>query len=146
MPGAQWLEMLCRHIPDRFEHLVRYVGWYSTRCRGERARAAAPQSVDQAPEDTQAVAARARSAWARLIHKVYEVDPLVCPKCHGPMKVIALIDDVDVIERILKHLGIWAPRQNAPQYERPPPRGGPESGATKPAPNVLTYHPVPEIA
>ena len=26
MPGAQWLEMLCRHIPDRFEHLVRYVG------------------------------------------------------------------------------------------------------------------------
>ena len=38
MPGAQWLEMLCRHIPDRFEHLVRYVGWYSTRCRGERAR------------------------------------------------------------------------------------------------------------
>ena len=26
MPGAQWLEMLCRHVPDRFEHLVRYVG------------------------------------------------------------------------------------------------------------------------
>jgi len=23
MPGAQWLEMLCRHVPDRFEHLVR---------------------------------------------------------------------------------------------------------------------------
>ena len=34
-PGAQWLEMLCRRIPDRFEHLVRYVGWYSTRVRGE---------------------------------------------------------------------------------------------------------------
>ena len=38
MPGAQWLELLCRHIPDRFEHLVRSVGWYSTRCRGERAQ------------------------------------------------------------------------------------------------------------
>src|SRR5712692_6397122 len=38
MPGAQWLELLCRHIPDRFEHLVRYVGWYSTRCRGQWAR------------------------------------------------------------------------------------------------------------
>ena len=67
MPGAQWLEMLCRHIPDRFEHLVRYVGWYSTRCRGERARSAAPRDVDQAPEDTRAVAARARMTWARLI-------------------------------------------------------------------------------
>ena len=62
MPGAQWLVMLCHNIPDRFEHLVRYVGWYSTRCRAERICAAAPQNVDQAPEDTQAVAARARSA------------------------------------------------------------------------------------
>jgi len=26
-PGAEWLELLCRHIPDRYEHLVRYVGW-----------------------------------------------------------------------------------------------------------------------
>ena len=23
MPGAQWLELLCRHIPDRFERPVR---------------------------------------------------------------------------------------------------------------------------
>lgn len=58
------------------------------------------------------------------------------------MKVIALIDDAHVIERVLKHLGIWAPRKNPPPYERAPPRGGPESGA----PNVLTYHPVPDIA
>ena len=125
---------------------MRYVGWYSTRCRGERARAALTQKLDQAPEDSEAVVARARSAWARLIHKVYEVDPLVCARCNGPMKVIALIDDAHVIERILKHLGIWAPRQNAPQYERPPPRCGPEGGETKPAPNALTYHPVPDIA
>ena len=20
LPGAQWLELLCRHVPDRFEH------------------------------------------------------------------------------------------------------------------------------
>ncbi len=33
MPGAQWLELPCRHIPDRYEHLVRYVGWYSNRAR-----------------------------------------------------------------------------------------------------------------
>lgn len=29
MPGAQWLELLCKHISNRHEHLVRYVGWYS---------------------------------------------------------------------------------------------------------------------
>ncbi len=33
MPGAQWLELLLRHVPDRYEHLVRYVGWYSNRAR-----------------------------------------------------------------------------------------------------------------
>ena len=33
MPGAQWLELLCRHIPDRYEHIVRYVGLYSNRSR-----------------------------------------------------------------------------------------------------------------
>ena len=37
MPGAEWLELLCRHIPDRYEHLVRYVGWYSNRAREESA-------------------------------------------------------------------------------------------------------------
>ena len=26
VPGAQWLERLCGHIPDRYEQLVRYVG------------------------------------------------------------------------------------------------------------------------
>jgi hypothetical protein len=35
--------------------------------------------------------------WARLMHKVYEVDPLQCPKCGAPMQVIALIDGADVI-------------------------------------------------
>lgn len=39
MPGAQWLELLLRHVPDRYEHLVRYVGWYSNHARGERAKA-----------------------------------------------------------------------------------------------------------
>ena len=33
MPGAEWLELLYRHIPDRYEHRVHYVGWYSNRAR-----------------------------------------------------------------------------------------------------------------
>ena len=145
MPGAQWLEMLCRHIPDRFEHLVRYVGWYSTRCRGERACVAASAAAVQAAEDGQVVAARARSAWARLIHKVYEVDPLQCPKCGAPMHVIALIDDAAIIRRILEHLGRWAPRQ-ARKNQRAPPGDGKRIDGSKPPVREWTYHPVPDIA
>ena len=35
-------------------------------------------------------AVRAKAAWARLIRKVYEADPLECPQCKGTMRVIAL--------------------------------------------------------
>ena len=34
MPGAQWLQLLIQHIPDKNEHLVRYYGAYSNRYRG----------------------------------------------------------------------------------------------------------------
>ena len=136
---------LCRHIPDRFEHLVRYVGWYSTRCRGERARAAASAVAVQAAEDEQVVAARARSAWARLIHKVYEVDPLVCAKCGAPMHIIALINDVAVIRRILEHLGCWAPSETR-RNQRAPPAEAKGMERSEPPVRELTYHPVPDIA
>ena len=143
MPGAKWLELLCRHIPDRFEHLVRYVGWYSNRVRARRARTEDRAAVEENAQDH--VAARARSSWARLIHKVYEVDPLQCPKCQGPMRVIALIEDGAVIRRILEHLGLWAPRQRV-QFSRPPPARQPVADVLTPAPNAWTYHPVPDIA
>jgi hypothetical protein len=42
----------------------------------------------------------------RMIRKVYEVDPLVCSKCGGTMKVIAFITDYPVVDRIIDHLGL----------------------------------------
>ena len=30
------------------------------------------------------------SGWAELIRRVYEVDPLVCPRCGGEMRAIGL--------------------------------------------------------
>jgi len=54
MPGAEWLQLLLRHVPDRYEHLARYVGWYSNRARGERAKdrneRAAPGHARRAPK------------------------------------------------------------------------------------------------
>jgi hypothetical protein len=43
---------------------------------------------------------------------VYEVDPLACVPCGSNMRIIALIDDVDVVERIRKHLKVWNPQTN----------------------------------
>jgi hypothetical protein len=46
-----------------------------------------------------------------LIEKIYEIDPLTGPKCHGPMAVIAFIEAEDVIEKILQ-------RRTSPQTPR----------------------------
>ena len=45
--------------------------------------------------------------WRELIKKVWEADPLLCPRCQREMRIISLIDDQAVIERILRHLGLW---------------------------------------
>jgi hypothetical protein len=76
MSGADWLVQLCRHIPDRFEHLVRYAGWYSNRSRGKRRRMEVKSAEVATCEIDDREAAHVRSTGARLIHKVYEVDPL----------------------------------------------------------------------
>jgi hypothetical protein len=45
-----------------------------------------------------------RRSWARLIQKVYEVDPLICPKYGHDMKVIAVIIDSHEVQKILECL------------------------------------------
>jgi hypothetical protein len=51
-----------------------------------------------------------RKNWARLIQKIYNVNPLVCPRCHGQMRVISFIEQPEIIEKILKHLNLWETR------------------------------------
>lgn len=60
-----------------------------------------------------------RQNWARLIQKVYEVDPLLCPKCQGTMKITSSIEDLDIIEKILRHLDLWDIRNHDPPAQQP---------------------------
>ena len=65
----------------------------------------------------QSVSAReSPAAWARLLAKVYEVDPLRCTRCGSQMRVLAVITDPPQILRILRHLiktGAAAPSLDA---------------------------------
>ena len=109
--------------------MVRYYGWYSNKMRGQRAKIAATATPDSATieiedEDTP-YRKLARMRWAALIKRVWEVNPLVCPKCGGTMKIVGFIekrDQADVIERILKHCGLWdRPASRAPPQATGPP-------------------------
>ena len=72
---------------------------------------------------------QARRHWARLIQRVYQVESLVCPKCGGRMKIMALIEarQGDVIRKILEHCGLW---HDPPP--RAPPRVAPRSPFVRP--------------
>lgn len=37
--------------------------------------------------------------YGRLIQKIFKIDPLVRPKCQGSMKIIAFIEEPDIIEK-----------------------------------------------
>ena len=50
-------------------------------------------------------------SWARLIAKVFHVDPLVCRRCAGPLKVVAYITDSLAIRQILEHLDLSPPEK-----------------------------------
>jgi hypothetical protein len=109
-------------IPAPRRHLVRYYGAYSNAARGKRKKAAAssePSSPDEAPLGATLPEAADRAAlrrrWAELIRRVYEVDPLLCPRCAGEMRVIGFITQPALIDRILDHL------RSREKVSRPPP-------------------------
>ncbi len=57
----------------------------------------------------------AKRARARLIKQAYEFDPLVCPLCVGPMRILAFIEQPEIVEKILTHLQSWpAPAHSPP--------------------------------
>ena len=46
----------------------------------------------------------AAMTWAQRLKRVFSIDIEVCGRCGGSVKVIACIEDQDVIDRILAHL------------------------------------------
>ena len=44
-----------------------------------------------------------RAGWARLPQKIFEVDPLLCPRCRVPLELVSVITEPKVVDRILAH-------------------------------------------
>ena len=117
--AEEFIAAITQHIPDKHFQMVRYYGWYSSRSRGERNKAGLFRPGDQpapsasTPEVTVLDVSDYKPprlpsrTWSELIKKIWEVDPLSCPRCGHEMKIIRLIHEPDVIERILRHPGLW---------------------------------------
>jgi hypothetical protein len=105
------LAEISQHIPDIWEQTSRFFGAYSARTRGAlKEKKSAESAILPLPEPTQ----KPSTNWARLMKKIFEFDPLICPKCGSTMKIKAFITDLKEIVRITKNLGI--------QEQRAPPK------------------------
>lgn len=51
-----------------------------------------------------AVELHAAMTWAERLKRVFNIEIEVCGRCGGSVKVIACIEDQDIIDRILAHL------------------------------------------
>ena len=58
------------------------------------------------PESAPPKRSPAHYLWAVLIARIYEVFPLLCPKCGGQMRLIAFITHSADIRQILEHIGV----------------------------------------
>jgi hypothetical protein len=139
--AVDWLARVASHIPDKGSQLVRYFGAYSNRVRGMQKKAAA---LEQPIEPRGAVSeprapVQVRKSWARLLAAVWLADPLCCPRCGAPMRILGPVYDPQVIRKILRHLGLWDVPARAPP--RPPPCRGPDfadrSGLDAPSPTIM---------
>jgi len=93
--------------------MVRYYGFYSNKSRGLRKKAGTDDEV-QALIESEAAPKEFRKNWARLIQKIYNIDPLLCPRCFGTMRIISFIEEEQLVKKILKHLGLWETRNHDP--------------------------------
>ena len=99
-----------------------YYGWYSNASRGNRKKAQ-HQAQEPAPEGTieippPAVAPALKQRWGQLSKKVYEADPLLCPRCGGAMRILACIDQPEVLEKIVPPPGAVALCPPGPSQQR----------------------------
>ncbi len=78
------------------------------------------------PEERTAAERRAAMTWAQRLKPVFGIDIEICSASGGAMRIIAFIEDSDVIEKILAHLGAKAPESEGarrPLRRAPPQRG-----------------------
>jgi hypothetical protein len=122
--AEEFIARVLVQIPDPRRHVVRYYGAYSNRARGQRRQAEAQLEGNgsgevEGPLPPPPERAALRRRWANLIRRVYEVDPLVCPRCGAEMRVIAFITEPRVIRRILDHIRKRDTASRSPPHPQP---------------------------
>lgn len=150
---VDFLAVLSQHIPDKGVQMIRYYGLYSNKMRGCARKGTGHgrsgghlksqfTELKSLPPGSPPPPRKLPSRkWRDLIRQAWHVDPLQCPVCQKQMRVIAFLDNPEVVEKILRHMNLWCgPAAFAPA--RPPP---PASGMESPEPEFnMGYDVMPD--
>ena len=137
--GVEFVRRMAALIPSARKHAVRYYGALgpcsplrravtaATKGRATSAELEAGYSTTlmarakrEAGKAAKAAASAALKSWAACVRKVFEVDPVLCVKCGGEMKLVAVILDDGELDRILAHQG-WPTEFPKTKASRAPP-------------------------
>jgi hypothetical protein len=101
----EFIEKLAAITPRPAVNLVVYHGVLAPRARWRApvVRYGRPDPDVTAP----AADSRPRGAWtwAALMHRVFALDVLACPRCGGRLQVMAIVQDPAVVQTLLAHGG-----------------------------------------
>ena len=101
------LEKLCRYI-------TRFHGVFAPNCKLREHIVPRHQPTAKAPDKP-----LAPMTWMQRLKRVFSIDIETCPKCGGKLRVIACIEDPDIIAKILEH--IRTRDESQPSQPRAPP-------------------------
>ena len=128
---VDFIARLAALVPRPRVNVTRYHGVLAPnhRWRGEvtpAKRGKAPKTGANAEVRTPAEC-HAAMTWAQRLRRVFNIDIETCGRCGGSLKVIACIENQDVIDSILAHL--QEKEQHIPTLPllTPPPRAPPET-------------------
>ena len=95
----EFMALLAGHLPLPYETITFYCGIYSSSCRGKERK----EKRGESPMEMEKIKGKAKTSasWARLIHKIFEVDPLLCPNCGKAMWIWILSVSESKFENLL---------------------------------------------
>jgi hypothetical protein len=113
-------------VPPPRRHVVRYSGVLSS--HSSLRSQIVPSAPVTAPEKEEDKPSRPLShyiSWSELLRRTFSIDT-VCPRCKSPLRLIALIETDDTIQKILSAMGL--PTEAPKLYPARPPPSEPGNG------------------
>ena len=101
----EFMGRLAALVPRPRANLTRFHGVFSP--HNKLREHVVPQKSVEEQEDPKPKAYS--MTWAQRLKRVFAIEIEKCEKCGGSVRIIASIEDPDVIQKILKHLGLDQP-------------------------------------